>query len=180
MSEVPVQAEQDADHARRPVPTIVRAARRVHHDFRYRLTPRQRSSLVAYLSFGATITLARGVTTLIRQGRGPLVRDVTVGSVHLHHYLPGIAMLATSGAIGVRGTDSVVVHCVLGAAYGTGCALVVDELPLLVELRDVYWTEEGRWAVELSLLVIAVGGAYLSGAPLWRGLREELRGRRLA
>jgi choline dehydrogenase-like flavoprotein len=40
--------------------------------------------------------------------------------------------------------------------------------------RDVYWTPEGRWAVELSLTIIALAGAYLSGIPLWHGLREEL------
>jgi hypothetical protein len=45
---------------------------------------------------------------------------------------------------------------------------------MLVDLRDVYWTPEGRWAVELSLTIIALAGAYLSGIPLWHGLREEL------
>jgi hypothetical protein len=45
---------------------------------------------------------------------------------------------------------------------------------MLVDLRDVYWSPEGRWAVELSLTIIALAGAYLSGIPLWQGLREEL------
>jgi hypothetical protein len=66
------------------------------------------------------------------------------------------------------------VHCLLGGTYGTGCALVTDELPLLLDLRDVYWTREGQWAVELGLAITAGAGAYFTGIPLWRGLREEI------
>jgi hypothetical protein len=51
--------------------------------------------------------------------------------------------------------------------------LVADELPLLVDLRDVYWSPEGRWAIDAVLSIVAVGGAYFSGLPLWRGLADE-------
>ncbi|MGG7380778.1 hypothetical protein ACQ7B2_19195, partial [Escherichia coli] len=87
------------------------------------------------------------LTTAIRTQRLPL-HDITAGDVHIHHYLPGIALLTVAGGIGVRGSDKVNVHCVLGATYGTGCALITDELPLLLNLRDVYWTPEGRWALD--------------------------------
>jgi hypothetical protein len=66
----------------------------------------------------------------------------------------------------------------LGATYGTGCALITDELPLLLNLRDVYWTPEGRWALDVAFGIIASVGAYYSGIPLWRGLREEITGMR--
>jgi hypothetical protein len=151
-------------------------ARRLHHDFRYNLTSRQRSGLVAYLSFVVSIGTIRGLTTAIRTGRLPL-HDITVGDVHIHHYLPGIALLTAAGGIGVRGSDKAGVHCLLGATYGTGCALVTDELPLLLDLRDVYWTPEGRWALDVALGIIASAGAYFSGIPLWHGLREEITGK---
>jgi hypothetical protein len=112
-------------------------ARRLHHDLRYNLTSRQRSGLVAYLSFVVSIGTIRCLTTAIRTQRLPL-HDITAGEVHIHHYLPGIAMLTAAGGIGVRGSDKASVHCLLGATYGTGCALVTDELPLLLNLRDVY------------------------------------------
>ncbi|HEV8569352.1 MAG TPA: hypothetical protein VGQ92_20110 [Actinoplanes sp.] len=147
--------------------------RRMHHDFRYSLTTGQRSALVAYASYAATIVAVRGLTAAIHNRRGPF-RDVTVGRVHIHHYLPGVALLTAAGAIGVRGSDKTSVHCLLGATYGTGCGLVTDELPLLLNLRDVYWTPEGRWAVDLALAVTAGAGAYFTGIPLWRGLREEI------
>jgi len=151
-------------------------ARRLHHDFRYNMTNRQRSGLVAYLSFVVTIGAVRGLTTAIRTQRLPL-HDITAGDVHIHHYLPGIALLTVAGGIGVRGSDKVNVHCLLGATYGTGCALITDELPLLLDLRDVYWTPEGRWALDVALGIIASAGAYFSGIPLWHGLREEITGK---
>jgi hypothetical protein len=151
---------------------ISRLVRRMHHDFRYTLTTRQRSALVAYSSFAATIVAVRGLTTSIKSQRLP-VHDITLRGTHIHHYLPGIALLTAAGAFGVRGSDKPSVHCLLGATYGAGCALVTDELPLLLNLRDVYWAREGRWAVDLALAIIASAGAYFTGIPLWRGLREE-------
>jgi hypothetical protein len=145
---------------------------RMHHDFRYELTTGQRSGLVAYLSFSLTILLVRGITAAIKGQRLP-VHDITIRGVHIHHYLPGIALLTTSGAFGVRGSDRLSVHCLLGGTYGAGCALVTDELPLLLNLRDVYWAREGHWAVDLARVIVGGVGAYFSGIPLWRGIREE-------
>jgi hypothetical protein len=44
----------------------------------------------------------------------------------------------------------------LAVAYGIGTALVVDEFPLLLNLRDVYWSTRGRGSVDLALATIAV------------------------
>ena len=152
---------------------IGRVAGRAHREFRYTMTTRQRSALVAYLSFAATIGSVRALTRSIRAGHGPF-HDVSVGGLHIHHFLPGIALLAAAGALGVRGSERIVVHCALGATYGTGCALIVDELPLLVNLRDVYWTPQGRWAIEVAAYTIVGLGTYFSGLPIWRGVRHEL------
>lgn len=164
------------ENAGQQASTFRRLTRRLHHDFRYNLTNRQRSGLVAYLSFVVSIGVIRGLTTTIRTGRLPL-HDITAGDVHIHHYLPGIALVTAAGGIGVRGSDKASVHCLLGATFGTGCALITDELPLLLNLRDVYWTPEGRWALDVALGIIASAGAYFSGIPLWHGLREELTGK---
>jgi hypothetical protein len=153
---------------------VVRVARRAHHEFRYALTARQRSGMVASASFAVTALGARTITSAIRGGRLKLFRDVTVGQVHLHHFLPGIALLTVAGAFGVAGSRRLTVHCLLGATYGAGCALVADELPLLVNLRDVYWTPEGRWAVRLCLAVIGASGAYFAAVPFWAGIRDEI------
>ena len=157
--------------------TVRLLARRSHRDFRSALTPRQRSALVAYTTFVVTIAGARAISRAVRSGRFG-IHNIVIDGIHVHHYVPGIALLTISGAVAVRGGERIRVQCLLGATYGAGCAMVVDELPLLLNLRDVYWAEEGRWAIKVALSVVGVAGAYFSGIPLWRGLREELAGER--
>jgi hypothetical protein len=67
----------------------------------------------------------------------------------VHHYLPGIALLTLVGATGARGSERVGVHCLLGGTFGAGCALVLDELPMLVDLSDVYWTRKAAGPLSL-------------------------------
>ena len=119
-----------------------RLARRAHQDFQGTLTTRQRSALIAYLSFAVTAPSVRGLAAAVRSGRF-VARDVVVRGVHLHHYVPGIALLAVAGGLAMRDSDRLGVHCLVGASYGTGAALVADELPMLIDFRDVYWTPKG-------------------------------------
>ena len=98
-----------SERAGKPASKFGLLARRLHHDFRYNLTSRQRSGLVAYLSFVVSIGAVRSLSTAIRTGRLPL-HDITAGDVHSHHYLPGIALLTAAGGIGVRGSDKASVH----------------------------------------------------------------------
>ncbi len=90
----------------------------------------------------------RGLAAAVRSGRFA-ARDVVVGGVHLHHYVPGIALLTLAGGLALRDSDRVGVHCLAGASYGTGAALVADELPMLIDFRDVYWTPEGRTGADI-------------------------------
>ncbi|MDQ1703120.1 MAG: hypothetical protein QOF57_2372, partial [Frankiaceae bacterium] len=62
----------------------------------------------------------------------------------------------------------------LGLAYGIGCALVIDEFALLLDLRDVYWSAEGRVSVDAALVVIVVLGVYVSAATFWRRAANEV------
>ncbi|WBB70064.1 hypothetical protein [Micromonospora sp. WMMD812] len=172
MSDQPRRFAERLLHQLRRAPAG-RIAALAHREFRDTLTSRQRSALVAYLTYAITVAAVRGVTVSVRKKQLGL-RDVVVGPVHIHHYLPGIALLATAGALGVRGSDKLVVHCLAGATYGAGCGLVTDELPLLLALRDVYWTEEGRWATELILSIVGLVGAYFTAVPFWRALRVDL------
>jgi hypothetical protein len=70
--------------------------------------------------------------------------------------------MSAAGAFGVRGSDRMGVHCLMGASRSAGCGLVVDELLLLLNLRDVYWMREGRWVPELCLAIVAAVGAYFT------------------
>lgn len=139
------------------------------------LTRDERAVLMSWLGFTGTFGLLRGVTYSIRRGTGPF-RNLSVGGVHLHHYLWGIALLAGVGAVAVHGEDRQRKHPVVASGYGTALALIVDEFALLLDLKDVYWAKEGRISVDLGVGLVATVGTALAAAPLLQRLFTRRRG----
>src|SRR4051794_20833852 len=140
--------------------------------FHEELHPGQQSALISWLSFTGTFALVRGITYSIKDGEGPL-RDVSVGGIHLHHYLWGILTVSAVGGVALRGEDRLRRHPLVATAYGAGLALIVDEFALLLDLRDVYWTKQGRVSVDLAIGLIATTGSVLIGLPVLRRLRRN-------
>ncbi|WP_232248276.1 hypothetical protein [Streptacidiphilus rugosus] len=134
-------------------------------------SPTQRSLLATWLSFGATFGTVRLITHGIRGGWLPW-GNISAGGRHLHHYNIGIAVLAGVGMVAVRGDARFTGHPGVGAAYGAGAALIADEFALLLDLQDVYWAEEGRVSVDLSLGILSGLGAYLTAVPFWHELAK--------
>lgn len=151
---------------------LVATPSEVHRTFREDLHPSERATLTSWLAFTTTFIGVRGLTHAIRAGRGPF-RNVSLGGQHLHHYLWGIGLLTGVGAVAVSGSDELKNHPSLAVAYGSGLALIVDELALLLDLRDVYWAQEGRVSVDVAVGVIAVTGSALASIPLWTRLRDR-------
>jgi hypothetical protein len=121
----------------------------------YRAGPANEVSLLNLsLSFGLTFGAARAVTRLIRVGRGPL-RNVRVGRRHIHHFVPGIVMSLLAGGASIVLRKEELDHW-LAVPFGAGAALVLDEAALLLELEDVYWSEEGLLSVEVGLGTLAL------------------------
>ena len=116
----------------------------------YRLSSANETALLLlFLAFGTTFGGARAVTAMIRHGIGPLA-NVRIGDRHIHHFVPGILLAFLAG-----GTSIVVRHegpdKWLAVPFGAGAALVLDESALLLELEDVYWSEEGVVSVQIGL-----------------------------
>jgi hypothetical protein len=65
------------------------------------------------------------------------------------------------------------VHPLFATAYGASLALIVDEFALLLDLRDVYWAEQGRVSVDLAVAIIAGLGLCLTAPPLVRRFRHR-------
>jgi hypothetical protein len=107
-------------------------------------------------SFAVTFGITRGITSYIREhgGLGP-IQNVVVGTRHIHHFIPGglIALTAGGVAIGMKGDRA---DKYLAVPFGTGVALVLDESALLLELDDVYWTEEGVLSVQIVFAAMAM------------------------
>jgi hypothetical protein len=111
-------------------------------------------------AFMVTFAGVRGITVVIRRsgGFGPL-RNVQMGDRHIHHFVPGMLLCLVTGAAAVGSKDESLRRW-LAIPFGSGVALVLDETALLLELEDVYWSEEGV----LSLQVAFAGMALLAAA----------------
>jgi hypothetical protein len=127
--------------------------------------------LVLFLAFGTTFATARAVTHSIRIGRGPL-RNVRIGRRHIHHFVPGILLVLLSGGLSITLRHEQLDHW-LALPFGTGAALILDETALLIELSDVYWSEQGVLSIDVGL------GAGTALATLAMLVRIARRGERL-
>jgi hypothetical protein len=122
----------------------------------YKVSRTRENSLFNMLAgFTVTFGITRWITWMIRTkgGIGP-IKDVKVGSRHIHHFIPGGVLSLTAGgvALGMKGSDF---DRYLAIPFGVGVALVLDESALLLELEDVYWTEEGVLSVQIVFAAIA-------------------------
>ncbi len=117
---------------------------------------RENSLFNMLASFTVAFGITRAITWTIREkgGIGP-IKDVMVGNRHIHHFLPGgiLSLMAGGVAIGTKGDK---LDKYLAFPFGVGVALVLDESALLLELDDVYWTEEGVLSVQIAFAAIAM------------------------
>ena len=171
----PNSGEQAPDHPKPPADA--RRSTRVRHQFYAKLSPEQRSVVLAWASFAATFGFVRALTHWIRDGHGPVGGGISLRGQHFHHYNLGIGMLTGIGALAIRGEDRHRHHPVTAISYGVSTALIADEAALLLDLQDVYWAPQGRESVDIAVGVIAVGGLVIAGLPFWPAAVRELRNR---
>jgi hypothetical protein len=123
----------------------------------YRDVPARENALFnLFTSFVTTFVSVRAVTTLLRDRRavGPF-RDVVLGRRHIHHYVPGILLTFVSGSAAIA-TRHEGLEAWLAIPFGAGMGLTLDESALLLELDDVYWSEEGIVSVQIALAATAM------------------------
>ena len=53
----------------------------------------------------------------------------------------------------------------------------VDELALLLDLKDVYWAKDGRESVDVAVGLIATGATVVAGMPFWPHAQRALQHR---
>jgi len=133
--------------------------------------PRRRL-FVATVSFFLTFAGVRGVVYCITHQIPPF-HFVVMERRHIHHLVFGILILLAVGyawlaEIGVGvGPSSLLASRFLSILYGVGAALTLDEFALWLDLRDVYWSPEGRASIDAVVLFGALLTAGAWGAPLF-------------
>ncbi len=132
--------------------------------------PRRRL-FVASVSFFLTFAGVRAVVFGIEHQIPPF-HFIQAGGRHIHHLVFGILILLLVGygwlaEIGTGGDDSsILLSRIMSILYGMGAALTLDEFALWLNLRDVYWSPEGRTSIDAIILFGALLAASSWGAPL--------------
>jgi hypothetical protein len=141
----------------------------------YQAAPAQENALFnLFASFVISLVVTRGITFALRDRRrlGPF-RNVRVGRRHIHHFVPGIVLAFLSGAIAIvtRNED---LEPKLALLFGAGMGMTMDEAALLLELDDVYWTEEGLLSVQIGAGLVGLLGALAIGLRFLRRGEERV------
>lgn len=122
--------------------------------------------LLSFAAFVITFVTTRGITRLIRAGRGPF-HNVSTGGVHMHHSTPGVVLLIVGGFSGVGSPPLSAWTYLAAALVGVGASLVLDEFAMIFRLQDVYWAQEGQLSVNVVTLAAAcVGLAAVGVSPV--------------
>ncbi|MGA7360616.1 MAG: hypothetical protein WBW70_17295 [Candidatus Sulfotelmatobacter sp.] len=140
--------------------------------------PRRRL-FVASVSFFLTFAGVRAVVYAIEHHIPPFHFIIEPSGRHIHHLVFGILILLLVGYgwladIGT-GVDnsSILLSRLMSILYGVGAALTLDEFALWLNLRDVYWSAEGRSSIDAIILFGALLAASAWGAPLLQSRRKK-------
>ncbi|MDA0565463.1 hypothetical protein LG943_14225 [Streptomonospora sp. S1-112] len=117
-----------------------------------------------FVAFVAGFLLIRMSVRMIRARVRWWPGNVRPGGLHIHHVVFGVGFMMLGGVAALLITDRTGVPIAVAAAlFGFGSALVLDEFALILHLRDVYWTEQGRASVDAVFVAIALTGLLLTG-----------------
>lgn len=131
----------------------------------YALDLPQSRLLFFFLGLVVTFVLIRISVRLIRAKVRWWPGNITPGGTHIHHVVFGAVFMLLGGVIGLAVPDDMHgVRVAAAALLGVGAALVLDEFALILHLRDVYWTKDGRLSVDAVFLAIGMTGLLLIGA----------------
>ncbi|MHB8576071.1 MAG: hypothetical protein ACYDCQ_12155 [Dehalococcoidia bacterium] len=139
---------------------------------------REERFLIA-LSYIAMFLLLRFITHSIKDRRFTwLFHDVSSGKsgLHVHHFVFGIIGLLIAGyiAIALHPTRQRYLR-LLAVAFGVCAALIIDEFALWLNLKDVYWTMQGRESVEAAFIVGALTSICVAGRGLFAAMGRDTR-----
>src|SRR4051812_6718899 len=117
------------------------------------------------LAFLATFGTVRAITHAIRAGRFGL-KNVEAGNTHIHHLVWGILLLIVCGYCAIA-LDFFPSRELLAIGLGIGVGLTLDEFALWLELRDVYWSAQGRLSIDAVVITAVLAGIVLLGLHFW-------------
>jgi hypothetical protein len=126
---------------------------------------------VAFLiTFGFIRTSAHLIRAQVRWWPG----NVNVGGTHIHHLVWGIGLLMITGYVGVTIAPPSPWHEIIAILFGIGTGLALDEFALWLDLKDVYWSEQGRKSIDAVIVAATITGMVLVGYAAWVDVATEV------
>ena len=131
----------------------------------YIVAPGKQALFLLLVAFIVTFLFIRFSVRMIRAGVSWWPGNISAGEVHVHHVVFGTVLMLVSGvlAFAPAGWSSPWWE-LLGALFGVGAALVLDEFALILHLKDVYWSEQGRMSIDAVTLAAAATALLMLGA----------------
>ncbi len=124
-------------------------------------TPRERALLKVLAAFVVTSGITRRSTWVLRrQGSFGPIKEMVRGPRHIHHFVPGIMLAFVTGGTAIVSNNPRMQER-MSLPFGVGVALTLDEWALLMELNDVYWSDEGILSIQVTLGTTALLAALL-------------------
>jgi hypothetical protein len=119
---------------------------------------------VAFLvSFGFIRTSAHMIRAQVSWWPG----NVSVGGTHIHHLVWGILLLLVNGYVGVAIHPGDPWRDIVAVGFGIGTGLTLDEFALWLDLKDVYWSKQGRRSIDAVMIAAGVSGVLLVSLQSW-------------
>lgn len=142
--------------------------------YRFHFKSERRERLfLASIAFLVTFALVRALTLSIRMNIGPF-HNVSAGGTHIHHLVWGILLLLVVGYVWLLevGVGSNWIATVTAILFGVGAALTLDEFALWLNLKDVYWEQQGRVSIDVVLIFGGLLSVGVWGGPFLRELAK--------
>jgi lysyl-tRNA synthetase class 2 len=115
------------------------------------------------VSFGFIRTSAHMIRAQVSWWPG----NVQVGGTHIHHLVWGILLLLVCGYVGVAIHPGDPWRDIVAVGFGIGTGLTLDEFALWLNLKDVYWSEQGRRSIDAVIVAAGISGVLLVGFQGW-------------
>jgi hypothetical protein len=126
---------------------------------------------IAFLiTFGFIRTSAHMIRAQVKWWPG----NVEVGGTHIHHLVWGIILLLITGYVAIALRPPSPWQEIDAVFFGIGTGLTLDEFALWLNLKDVYWSQEGRRSIDAVIVAAAISGIVLIGFAGWVSVGKKV------
>jgi hypothetical protein len=98
----------------------------------------------------------------------------TKGGTHIHHLVWGILLVLSMGYLGLSFDLAAPWIELVAIGFGIGMGLTLDEFALWLNLKDVYWSQQGRRSIDAVIVATTVTGMVLVGFTAWVDVATEV------